>query len=245
MPFAPILAALPAIIGAGAGVAGAVEAGKTGGAQRKALNIQDQIAQQQLADKQKVFDQLLPFFQQYMGQGSPFLSQIQRASAEQNAQQFNNAAGTMRNQVQASGMGYGPSAATAAGVGGLGAQAAATSSSDYLTNLLNNENLKFQAAQGVQGAGNMMAGINQPNVSSQIPYTSTGSNIFGLSQALQNLLKGNNSGGRPTYMPNDTFGQPTANLPTPIVNTGSLGSTPPFLPGPTPTQGGDSFDFGG
>jgi len=238
MPF--LLPFIPAIIAGAAGTAGAVEAGKTGGAQRKALNIQDQIAQQELADKQKIFDQLVPFFTQYMGQGSPFLQQIQRASAEQNAQQFNNAAGTMRNEVQASGLGYGPSAATAAGVGGLGAQAAATSSSDYLTNLLNNENLKFQAAQGVQGAGNMMAGINQPNVSSQIPYTSGASNIFGLSQVLQNLLKGQGGGGG-VNMSSPT-NVATANLPLPNVG---LGGTPPFLPGPGPTQGTTADNFFG
>lgn len=233
MPF--ILPFLPAIIAGVAGTAGAIQGSKVAGSQTKALNIQDQIAQQEQADKQKAYDQLMQFFNQYLGKGSPFLAQQQRASAEQNAQQFNNAAGTLRNQVQASGLGYGPSATTAAGIGGLGTQAAATSSSDYLTNLLNNENLKFQAAQGIQGAGAMAGNTqNQPNVSTQIPYTSPNSNIFGLSQVLQGLLKGQGGTGGSTNAP-------IGNLPLPTVG---VGGTPPFLPGPTPTAGSSDNYFG-
>lgn len=238
IPLLPIIAGIGSVAGAGVGAAEAIQ---SGGAQRKAISQQEQIAQQEMADRQKIFDQLQPFFQQYLGPGSPFLSQMQRASAEQNAKQFSNAAGQLRNTMQTSGLGFGPSGATAAGIGGLGAQAAATSSGDYLTNLLNNENLKFQAAKGLQDVGAMAgAGQNQPNVSTQMPYTSPGSSIMGLAQSLQNLLKGSGGGGVNMSSPTNIA---TANLPFPNVPV----TTPPFIGMPStsgaPTTGG-SWGFG-
>lgn len=233
-PLAALPAILPGIIGAGSGVAGAIEGAQAGGRQAKALDIQEQIAQQEMADKQKIFDLLQPFFQQYLGQGSPFLSMIQRAGAEQNAQQFNNAAGQLRNTMQTSGLGFGPSGATAAGIGGLATNAAQNASSTYLQNLLNNEQIKFQAAQGLNSLGGMAGGSqNQPNVGVNLQPQTLGSSIFGLSQILQGLTK--NGGG------NQTVGIAPPGVWDPMgpANPGS----PPILPGPAPT-GGSVGGFG-
>lgn len=230
MPFlVPLIPAIVGLASAGAGIGGVIEGAQAGNRQQKALTQQEQIAQQEMGDKQKIFDLLQPFFQQYLGAGSPFLAQMQRASAEQNAQSFNNAAGQVRNTMATSGMGFGPSGATAAAEGGLAAEAAKTSSSDYLTNLLNNEKLKFTAAQGLQGIGQMAGSSqNQPSVSTQLPYQSTASGLFGLSQALQNLL-GNSSGvtgGTPGSAPGSG---------TITVNSGGIpGVGPGGVPTPVP-----------
>lgn len=152
MPF--LIPLIPALISAGAGVAGAVSSIKSGNKQKQAISSQLDIAKAEEARKQAVYDKLAPFFSEYMKSGSPFLDKIQRASAESTATGANNAAGQVREGMASSGMGYGPSGATAAALGGLGAETAKTSSSNYLTNLLNNEQIKFQAAQGMSGLSN-------------------------------------------------------------------------------------------
>lgn len=200
----PVLAVLPAIIGAaGAGI-GAVESIKSGNAQQHALNQQTDIAQQEEARKQEIYKQLQPFFSQYLGSGSPFLAQQQRASAEQNATQFNNAAGQVRNTMQTSGFGFGPSGTTAAAVGGLGAEAAKSSASDYLTNLLNNEQVKFQAAQGISG---LSQGSQINPTPGQYPINPTPGAVGAFGTSLANLLKnipgmgGGSSGGGVGQLP--------------------------------------------
>lgn len=188
MPF--LLPILPALIAGTGAVGGLIEGAQAGNRQQKALTQQEQIAQQEMADKQQIFDLLKPFFQQYLGAGSPFLSMIQRAGAEQNAQQFNNAAGQVRSTMQPTGLGFGPSGATAAAIGEVGTESAKNASSTFLQNLLNNEQLKFQAAQGLNATGQMAGSSqNQPNVGVQLPFQSTGSSLFGLSQVLQSILK--------------------------------------------------------
>jgi hypothetical protein len=228
MPVLSTLATIAAITAAGSGIAGTVLAGKGQSQQNKALSIEEQIAQQQMGDKQKIFDQLQPFFSQYMQQGSPFLGQQQRAGAEQNAQQFSNAAGQVRGQMQTSGLGYGPSGTTAAAMSGLGTQAAQQGSSTYLQNLLNNENLKFQAAQGLQGIGQMAGqGQNQPNVGVQLPAQSVGGSALGLSQILSAILKPQTNTGVPSI----------TGLPMPPSSTWQSTTISPPLPG-MPGSGG-------
>ena len=206
MPF--LIPLIPAIISGVGATAGIVESSKAGGRQQKALTQQEQIAQQEASDKQAAFKQLTDFFAPYLKEGSPFLQMIQRSAAETNATGANNAAGMVRNTVERSGMGYGPSGTEAAAIGGVGTEAAKTGSQNYLSNLLANENIKFQAASGIQGAGSMAGSPqNQPNVSAQLPYQSTGSGLTGLAQVLQSILKG--KGG-----PGSTVPQlPTANYP--------------------------------
>ena len=226
----PLLAAIPAIIGIGSGVAGTIEGAQAGNRQQKALSIQEQIAQQEATDKQQAFKQLTDFFTPYLQQGSPFLSMIQRSAAETNATGANSAAGQIRNTLGQTGLGYGPSGATAAALGGLGAETARTGSQNYLSNLLNNENIKFQAAQGINAAGSMAGSPqNQPNVSAQLPYQSTGSGLTGLSQILQGLLGGSGGGTGGGSYPIPPGGQspaPGSGLPgTPGVTTSGTPTT--------------------
>lgn len=218
MPVIPIIAAV-------SGVLGAVSSMKGQGAQNKALSIQEQIAQQEQTDKQKVFEQLVPFFTKYLGAGSPFLQNIQSQAAGENAQQTNDAAGTFREEMSQRGTGYGPSGATAAGLAGIGAESAKTGSTNYLQNLLNNEQIKFQAAHGLQGAGEMAgASQNQPNVGVNLPAQSGAAGIGALGDILKSLLKG-------TSRSTSTVGS----LPT---KSGVPNMPPiPQLPGPAPTSG--------
>lgn len=190
MPFLiPIIPAILAATTVGTGIAGVVEGAQAGGRQQKALNIQEQIAQQEESDKQATFKKLTDFFTPYLQEGSPFLKLIQQASAATTATGANNAAGAIRSTVGASGLGYGPSGTTAEAIASEGASTNATSSSNYLTNLLNNEAVKFQAAQGINAAGTMAgAPQNQPNVSAQLPYQSAGSGLSGLAQILKGLI---------------------------------------------------------
>lgn len=225
MPFLiPLIPLIAGVATAGAGVAGAVEGAQAGGRQQKALSIQEQIAQQEQADKQKIFDQLVPFFSSYLSSGSPFLNQIQRAGAEQNATQFNNAAGQLRSQMNTSGFGFGPSGTTAAALGGLGAESARGSTDTFLQNLLANEQIKFQAAQGLQGAGSMAGSPqNQPNVSVQLQPQTLGSSIYGLGQTLNQIPKTTaptNPQTQPYPLP------PGGNIPSPFPFSTTGGTAP-------------------
>ena len=222
MPFASTAIALASIAAAGTGVGEAVS---NSGRATQGADTNNQIAQQELANKQQIFGQLQPFFSQYLDKGSPFLQNIQRAGAEQNAQQFGNAAGQVRSQMGTSGLGYGPSGTTAATLGQLGTQEAQSSANSYLQNLLQNEQVKFQAAQGMNSLGQMFSGQNTVGQTPQPVQTTTGSSVGALGTALQNLLKqtGGNTG--------------TGNLPLgPGFGSGQQQpstQTPPFMPAPT------------
>jgi hypothetical protein len=216
---------------AGSGIAGIVENKQAGDRQQKALTIQEQIAQQEQGDKQQIFKQLTDFFTPYLSSGSPFLQNIQRAGAENNATQANNAAGTFRQQIGSSGLGFGPSGSTAAGLAGIGSGAATSASGNYLYNLLNNEQIKFQAAQGLNSAGTMAGSPqNQPNVSAQLPFQSLGSGLTGLAGILKGLTGG---GSGSSGVPN--------NLPTTFPSLPGVGGIGPS-PGAPTTSG---WNFGG
>lgn len=203
MPVATALAIAATAASVAGATGGIVEGAQAGGRQQKALSIQEQIAQQEQADKQQSFKQLIDFFTPYLKSGSPFLQMIQRASAETNATGANSAAGQVRNSVERSGFGFGPSGTEAAALGGVASEAGKTGSQNYLQNLLANEQIKFNAAKGINDAGSMAGGVqNQPNVSAQLPYQSLGSGLSGLSQVLQNLLKKSSTGGaKPSDFP--------------------------------------------
>jgi hypothetical protein len=229
MPIATALAIAATAASVAGTTGGLIEGAQAGNRQQKALSIEEQIAQQEASDKQQAFKKLMDFFSPYLKEGSPFLSMIQRAAAETNATGANNAAGMVRNTVERSGLGFGPSGTEAAAIGGVGTEAARTGSQNYLQNLLNNEQVKFQAAQGINAAGSMAGSPqNQPSVSAQLPYQSLGSGLSGLSQVLQNLLKlpsspGNTVGTLPT---GGYPGGPPASPPLPI----------PGVPGTTSTS---------
>lgn len=189
MLISTILGIASLAVAAGTGTAGVIEGKQAGDRQQKALTQQEQIAQQEMADKQATFKKLTDFFTPYMQEGSPFLKLIQQASAGTTATGANNAAGAIRNTVGASGLGFGPSGTEGAAIASEGASTNATSSSNYLTNLLNNEAVKFQAAQGINAAGTMAGSPqNQPSVSAQLPYQSLGSGLTGLAGILKGLI---------------------------------------------------------
>jgi len=225
----PVLSTALAIAGVAAAGAGVGEQIHNSGQASAGAQTNQDIANQELQKKSQVFNQLSPFYQQYEQQGSPYLQNIQRAGAEQNAQQFSNAAGQLRGQMGASGLGYGPSGTTAAALGQLGTQQAQSSANSYLQNLLNNEQVKFQAAQGQAGLGNMMSGQNTVGATPQPVNSGIGSSFNAFGQALQNIpYNGNTS---------STGG---AN-----VNAGvTTGPNPSQVPSPQqfPTQG--TYNFG-
>jgi hypothetical protein len=236
MPILTTILGIAAAASAASGVAGAVEGAQAGGRQQKALTIQEQIAQQEAADKQQVFNQAESFYTPYTQSGSPFLQNIQAAAAGQGAQQGNNAAGTFRQQMGQTGLGFGPSGSTAAGLANIGAGQAQSGAANYLMNLLNNEQIKFQAQQGLVNAGSMAGSSqNQPNVSAQLPYQSLGSGLTGLAGVLQNLLTQGQQGNQ---VPN------TANIPSNtgsvIQNSGVFGPIPGVPTFPTPGSSGGS-----
>lgn len=228
---APIIGAVASAGAAATGIGQAIS-GSHQAAKGQQANID--IAEQELARKQQIFQQLQPFFSQYLQAGSPFLQNIQRAGAEQNAQQFGNAAGQLRGQMQQSGLGYGPSGTTAAALGQLGQGEAQSSANSYLQNLLNNEQIKFQAAQGLGGLGNMFNGQNTVGQPPAVTPNSIGSSVNAFGQSLNNLAGASGrtvqnpfSGQGPFSNPGGTAGVPT----TPTYNYPPL--TPPA------TQGSD------
>jgi hypothetical protein len=182
----PVLSTILAVAGLAASGVGIGESVAQGNAQQGAIKSQLDIAKQEEARKQAVYQQLAPFYESYMASGSPYLAQTQRAGAEQTAVDANNAAGQIREVTGASGLGYGPSGTTAAALGGLGAETGRTASSNYLTNLLNNEMLKFQAAQGLSAAGQGQQISPQPG---QYPINPIPGSVGSFGTALQNLLK--------------------------------------------------------
>jgi hypothetical protein len=184
MPF--LLPALPAIIGGIGATTGLISSVSQGNRQNKAIQSQLDIAKAEEARRQAIYDKLVPFFSSYLQSGSPFLSQIQRAGAEQTATGANNAAGQIRQTLGTSGLGFGPSGATAAALGGLGAETGRTASSNYLTNLLNNEMVRFQAAQGISGLNTGPQLSPQPG---QYPINPIPGAIGSFGTALSNLLK--------------------------------------------------------
>jgi hypothetical protein len=184
MPF--LLPALPAIIGGIGATTGLISSISQGNRQNKAIQSQLDIAKAEEARRQAIYDKLVPFFSSYLQSGNPFLSQIQRAGAEQTAVGANNAAGQIRETLGTSGLGFGPSGATASAIGGLGAETGRTASSNYLTNLLNNEMVKFQAAQGISGLNTGPQLSPQPG---QYPINPIPGAVGSFGTALANLLK--------------------------------------------------------
>ena len=232
------LAPLLGLVGAGFG---ASQSAQNDSLAQQAAQEQNAIAAAQLSmnqqsqkQKMQIMQQLFPFFQQYMQQGSPFLQNIQSQAAGQNAQQFGNAAGQLRQNMQTSGMGYGPSGATASALGQLGQGAAQNSVSNYLQNLLANEQVKFQAAQGQQGLGNMFNFGGQGMPTTQPVQTTLGSSINAAGQSLGNLIGQGQQQGQgnpgsmqlPTTLPGGA--PPNIGLPNPNSNPSLSAFTNPL-----------------
>lgn len=217
----PVLSTILAVAGLAASGVGLGESVSQGGSQKQAIKDQDKIAQQEEARKQQVFQQLSPFYSQYLKAGNPYLAQTQRAGAEQTATGANNAAGQIRQVMGSSGMGFGPSGATAAALGQEGAATTATASSNYLTNLLNNEQIKFQAAQGISGLANGPQISPQP---AQYPINPVPGAVGSFGTQLANLLK---TAGTPNQTPGVPAGGDTTSAGAlgPIIASGVPGSS--------------------
>lgn len=219
----PIISTILGIAAVAASAAGTVSQFKQQGTQQQALKDQNAIAQQEMADKQQVFNQDEAFYTPYTKSGSPFLQNIQSAAAGQAAQQGNNAAGTFRQQADQSGLGYGPSGSRASGLAAIGASQAQSGATNYLQNLLNNEAIKFQAQQGLNAAGTMAGSTqNQPNVGTTLPPANGFSSLGALGQTINSAT---------SSTPNTNVGQLPTSLPPGLVN----------LPPSTPTVQGWGF----
>lgn len=91
---------------------------------------------------------LLPFYDQYMKEGSPLLAQRQRAAYENVVQQGERASGNLQQKLTQTGYGFTPSGLFAAAQGDLARSTAKSAADAYLENLLQNEMFRFQAATG-------------------------------------------------------------------------------------------------
>jgi hypothetical protein len=98
--------------------------------------------------------------------GSPYYQQQQRATFEQGNLQNQNAAALARQQLTAQGLGYTPSGATAATIGGMAQGGAQSLSEQFLQNLFQNEQMQLAGAQGLGQVASMfnpasvLTGIN-------------------------------------------------------------------------------------
>lgn len=161
---------------------------------------------------------LEPFYDQYLAEGSPLLRERQRMMAERIGEEGGRASRTAASRIAQSGYGFTPSG-LAAGVQGGIAQSTARSAADaYLTNLLENEMFKFQAAQGKAdmfktnmqafnpsalagflndgGAGAIAANVDQG-------FTEGLSKIFGVAQ---DFFKKGGAGGTESNLPSSGTG---------------------------------------
>jgi hypothetical protein len=228
-PFVPLISSLLGLGGAALGVSSAEnQQGNNNRAtsQQLATTQQEQAQQaQQFGAQKDIMSQLAPFLQQFLQQGSPFLRQIQQASSEQTAKQYNEASGQAAERNRASGQGYAPSGSTTAMFGVLGRVEAGQQSTNYLQNLLNNESKSFQAASGLlQEQGNFKpGGVQSPEgVYGQPGYTSPSNAIGAAGTALGNVF---------SNLPGKGSGD-FSNLPL-SQNQLPAQPTPQNLPGPT------------
>jgi hypothetical protein len=110
------------------------------------LGLQQQYANKQLAES----GQLDKFLQPFMDQGSPYYKQQQAEMFNQLNQQFRNQSGQAESRLNQQGFGQAPSGLQAALAGEMGQQQAQSQASSWLQQLLNNQQLQFQAA-GMKG----------------------------------------------------------------------------------------------
>lgn len=179
---------------------------------------------QEYQNMMQIFGQLQPFFEQYMSQGSPILNQVQQGSAAQLARSFGGQQGQAREALRAQGYGSAPSGTEAGMMGDMATGEATASSQQYLQNLLANENMKFQAASGLQGLGSMMKPSTVPYIQNQ-PMSNQGAGIGMLGTALQNLISGSSSSSSGTSggASNGTVFSPSGVMTSGYFNPGATG----------------------
>ncbi len=227
----PFLAPLVPILAAGGAVAGGIGALKSGNASSRAadadvalLNQEKQQQAQEYANMMALFSKLSPFFEQYMGTGSPILSKVLTGGAQGLTQQFAGKRGQALNQLRATGYGAAPSGVSAGMLGDMATEEASAGSNMLLENLLANESMKFQAANGMEGLTQIMKpGQVQPVTN--LPLNTTGTGYQAIANALQTLLN--------TYKSKPGTSTPSAPS-TPAVGGNFDAGSPldyvPFLP---------------
>lgn len=179
--------------------------------------LQQSIANQELTQNAQRFGMQMPaisnlmnFYSQYANNGNPLLPYIQTASAQNTANQYQNAIGQANEAIQGRGYGFPISGLQAGTTGDLLNQEAGTESSNFLQNLLANEALKFQAAQGLGSTSGLLSttGISMPNAQLPQPYTPQAVGSFGNAlSGLAGLFGGSpTTSGSPATLPIDTSG---------------------------------------
>ncbi len=122
------------------------------------------------------------FYGNLMNLGSPYYQQHQTASFGNALNDYSNAYAQASNQLRGQGLGYGPTGANVAMLGGMGQGFAQDAASQYLQNLFQNENLQMQGAQGL----GQMASLFQPApLLGGMPVSQLGTNPSWTSQFAQ------------------------------------------------------------
>lgn len=193
MPF--IVPFIPAIAAAAGGIASGVGAIKQGNAASKIANVDKALGQQELSQRDqeftnmiKLFGQLDPFYAKYMSSGSPILTDVQRGSREELSREYAGRRGQALGQVRAMGYGFTPSGTAAGLLGDLSRSEATDASQNFLTNLLANESVKFQAANARQGE---MATLRPggPGYPPNPPISNAGAGYANLASGLADFFK--------------------------------------------------------
>lgn len=226
-PLVPLLAGIGSVAGGVGSIVGGSAASKGADAQSALLNQEQQQQAEEFAQMQKVFGNLIPFFQQYMGKGSPILNQVQTGAAENVAHEYGGAEAQTAEKLGASGYGFTPSGTTAGAFGDIEAEKASAGTNTFLQNLLANEATKFKAAQGLEDIGKTLkpggTGV------SQVQPSPLGQGITQIGQGVSSIAKN-----LPGSSPSSTSGPG----PNQAGNTPSdIGFTPPGTLG---FPGGDS-----
>lgn len=118
------------------------------------INMLGQEYKQQLSPlfAQQMFSAAQPaqsYFQNLMNLGSPYYQQHQTAAFGNALNDYSNAYAQASNQLRGQGLGFGPSGANVAMLGGMGQGFAQDAATQYLQQLFANENLQMQGAQGL------------------------------------------------------------------------------------------------
>lgn len=136
------------------------------------------------------YNQVAPFFRNLMNLGSPYYQQKQLEGFQQGNQQNQNAAAMARQKLNSQGLGYTPSGANAAMIGGMEQQGAQNLAEQYLQNLFQNENMQMQGAQGLGTLGQSFAGLaGMFNPTQLLGGTGIGSNVQAPPSFFQNFAQ--------------------------------------------------------
>ena len=136
------------------------------------------------------------YFSQLMNLGSPYYQQHQTASFGNAVNDYSNAYAQASDRLRGQGLGFGPTGANVAMLGGMGQGFAQDAASQYLQNLFQNENLQMQGAQGMAGFANLfqpgpMLGAAPVNQLSQNPsWTQQFGQVAGPIAGMFNFNKG-------------------------------------------------------